>query len=713
MKFFIDSVLFSYAQIFFSNRKWFGLIVLIATFIIPEVGLMSLLGVVLANLTAYILKFDNQKILSGFYGFNGVLFGAGAAFYYETTPFLLLIILLFIVITFFISAVLENYMAVAFNLPGLSLPFIITLYIFIIFLTNYDFIILKKIKLYNIPFLETLPDLAKYYFKSLSLILFQPNIISGIILTIGLLFFSRVLFTISIFAFVINYFFLNLLLPNNAESLMVVSGLNSILTGFALGGSLIIPSRKSFVLVILASLMIIIITGFFTKTFSNSILPVLVLPFNFIVLITIYSLKFRKDLTDIVLLYFPPGNPEENYYYHHNRRARFDKFKYVFPELPVFGEWFVSQGVNGEYTHKDDWKYAWDFVVVDTDGKQFSNNGDLLSDYYCYKLPVIAPLDGEVVKITDGIPDNQIGNVNTIKNWGNTIIIKHEYGLYSAISHLEQGSFKVKVRDRVKKGDMLAQCGNSGRSPYPHIHFQFQATDKIGEKTHLFPFANLIERNNECLFLKTFDYPVVNTRVQNLDGHKGIKKAFNFQYGNKHSFTYEHNGKKVTENWEVKIDMSSSTYIESSEGGIAYFYLTDKVFYFYSYSGKKNCALYYFYLSGMQIPLSYHKKMCWSDTYSVAHLSTGLIRYISEFFLFYKGFITAKGEFRFEETTDEIKDFIIASDIEIKGRGLFSSYKKELKGKLVIDQNGFLRKINFYENSNQIFSAQIVEKEKE
>ncbi|MBS4001385.1 MAG: urea transporter, partial [Desulfobulbaceae bacterium] len=639
MKLFFDSVLFSYAQIFFSNRRWFGVIVLIATFVIPEVGLMSLLGVVLANLTAYILKFDNQKISSGFYGFNGVLFGAGAAFYYETTPFLLLIILLFIVITFFISAVLENYMAVAFNLPGLSLPFIITLYIFIIFLTNYDFIVLKNIKPYAIPFLETLPDVIKYYFKSLSLILFQPNIISGIILASGMLFFSRVLFAISILAFVINYFFLNLLLPHNAENLIIVSGLNSILTGFALGGSLIIPSRKSFVLVILGSLMIIIITGFFTRLFSGSILPVLVLPFNFIVLITIYSLKFRKDHTDIVLLYFPPGNPEENYYYHHNRRARFDKFKYVFPELPVFGEWFVSQSFNGEYTHKDDWKYAWDFVVVDSEGKQFSNNGDLLSDYYCFKLPVIAPLDGEVVKITDGIPDNQIGNINTIKNWGNTIIIKHEYGLYSAISHLEQGSFKVKIGERVKKGDLLAQCGNSGRSPYPHIHFQFQATDKIGEKTHLFPLASLIEKNNDCLSLKTFDYPVVNTRVQNLDIHKGMKKAFNFQYGDKLSFTYERNGKTVIENWEIKIDMSSSTYIESSEGDLAYFYLTDKVFYFYSYSGRKNSALYFFYLSGMQIPLSYHKKMCWSDSYSVAHLSTGLIRYLSEFFLFYKGFI--------------------------------------------------------------------------
>jgi urea transporter/murein DD-endopeptidase MepM/ murein hydrolase activator NlpD len=713
MQFFIDSVLYSYAQIFFSNRKWFGLIVLCATFIVPEIGLAALLGVVLVNLTAYTLKFDLQKIGSGFYGFNGILFGAGTAFYYEVTPFLLVIILLFIVITFFITAVLEHYLASAFNLPGLSLPFIVSLYIFIIFLTNYDFILTKTIKPFELHIFDGLPIVVQYYFKSISLILFQPSIITGLIIAVGLLLFSRVLFIISIIAFALNCIFLSLLFPHQTENFIILSGLNTILTGFALGGSLIIPSRKSFLLVILGTLMIIIITGFFVKIFSGTILPVLVLPFNFIVLTTIYSLKFRKDQTDIVLLYFPPGNPEENYYYHHNRRARFDKFKYVFPELPVFGEWYVSQGFNGEYTHKDEWKYAWDFVVVDGNNKQYSNNGDVLSDYYCYKLPVIAPLDGEVVKISDGIPDNQIGTVNTIKNWGNTIIIKHEYGLYSAISHLYSGSFKVKPGDRVKKGDLIAQCGNSGRSPYPHIHFQFQVSDKIGEKTHLFPFSNLIEKHTDCLSLKTFDYPVTATRVQNLETHKPMKKAFDFGFGNKFEFNYERDGIRITENWEVKIDMNSSTFIESSEGDIAYFYLTDKVFYFYSYSGQNKSSLYYFNLIGMQVPLSYHKKMCWSDTYSVAHLKTGITRYLSEFLLFYKGLLSAKGNFRFEETPDEVKDYIIASEIKLEGSGIFSLFKNELNGKLVIDPDGFIKEITVYENNKLVFSARKAEKEKE
>jgi len=83
MQFLIDSTLYSYAQIFFSNRKWFGAVALTATFISPIFGLSALLGVILSNLIAYVLKFDALKIKSGFYGFNGILFGLAVIYYFK------------------------------------------------------------------------------------------------------------------------------------------------------------------------------------------------------------------------------------------------------------------------------------------------------------------------------------------------------------------------------------------------------------------------------------------------------------------------------------------------------------------------------------------------------------------------------------------------------------------------------------------------------
>ena len=78
-------------------------------------------------------------------------------------------------------------------------------------------------------------------------------------------------------------------------------------------------------------------------------------------------------------------------------------------------------------------------------------HGIYLEDYYCYGAPVVAPADGTVVNIIDGIEDNNPGDINMSQNWGNTIIIKHTDYLYSQISHLKQDSFKVKIGDKYFK----------------------------------------------------------------------------------------------------------------------------------------------------------------------------------------------------------------------------------------------------------------------
>ena len=704
MQFFLDSTLFSYAQIFFSNRKWFGAAILIASFASPFIGLMALLGVLISNLAAFILKFDTEKIRSGFYGFNGILFGASTAFYFELNNLLLLLIPIFIIITFLISAVLEHHLETAFNLPGLSLPFIISVYIFVIFLTNYNHIT-PNIHQYGVDSsISSFTYYANIYLKSLSLIIFQPDITAGIIIIIAILIFSRVLFVLSIVSFVLNVLLLKFILPNHFDNLLILSSFNSILTAFALGGSLIIPSRKSFLLVIISSLMVVIFTGFFSRLLSGSLLPLLVLPFNFIVLGTIYSLKFRKDQTDLVLLYFKPGSPEDNYYYHQKRKARFENFKYLFPELPFFGEWKVSQGFNGEHTHKNDWKYAWDFMVVDKNGSQFSNEGLNLEDYYCFGLPVISSLDGEVVRIVSSVRDNEPGEVNLQQNFGNTVIISHQYGLFSSISHLKSDSIKVKEGDKIKKGDMIGSCGNSGRSPYPHIHFQFQLNDKIGDKTHLFPISHFIDKESGNTFLQTFSYPKENSTVQNIDVHNTIKDAFNFKLGDKITFEYQVDGKAQTESWEVKVDIYNQLFIESSKNAMAEIYLTDKVFYITSYVGEKNTALYYFHLAAAQVPLCFQEELYWEDIYSISLLPVGAIRFLAEFFLFYKNMISAVGRFTFEED-DESKNYLIKSEIRILGSELFTFYKRQLNGVVRIDEQEGLKEFEVTENNNILFKA--------
>ena len=705
IKYFADTVLFSYAQIFFCNRRWFGFVLLLITMLNPAIGLMALLGVVLSNLIAVVLKFDSGRIRSGFYGFNGLLIGAASVYYYQLSFQLLLLIPVFILLTFFITAVVEHYFASAFNLPGLSIPFIISLYIFIIFLFNYENVQYQSHA--HIANLH-LPRILTTYFQALGLILLQPGLLPGICIAIALLFFSRVLFLLSIATGVISFYLAGFLLPNLTDSALVIIAFNSILMGFALGGSLIIPSRKSFILAMFGTILVVVMVGFFGQLLHATSLPVLVLPFNFIVLTTIYSLKFRQEHSDLTLLYFPPGSPEENHYYHRNKKSRFQKFKVLFAELPVFGEWQISQGFEGEHTHKENWKYAWDFVVVDAKDSEFANEGNTTEDYFCYKLPVVAPLDGKVVKVIDGIPNNKIGDVNIDRNWGNTVIIDHSEGLFSSYSHLEPNSIKVNQGDKVKKGSIIGLCGNSGRSPFPHLHFQFQLNDTLGAHTYKYPFAHYIQKDGDAYRLHTFDFPDEKAIVQNIEVHKTLKHAFDFKLESTYKFKCQLHNKSFEENWEVKVSPANTLYIKSSRDASVSLFVTPKVLYLTDFIGNRESALYYFSILAAQVPFCFHKDLIWEDTFSPADLSSKGIRFISEFFLMFMDTFDVKGTYKMSESLDEAKDFILEGNISTKGLGLFGFYRTDLDGSIIIGQDGDIHSLQMKSKDKKFFKAEII-----
>ncbi|MGW4032578.1 M23 family metallopeptidase [Streptomyces sp. NPDC004838] len=55
---------------------------------------------------------------------------------------------------------------------------------------------------------------------------------------------------------------------------------------------------------------------------------------------------------------------------------------------------------------------------------------------------------------------------------GNRIVLDLGDGTYAMYAHVRRGSLTVRAGDRVRAGQQLAQCGNSGNSTEPHVHFQ-------------------------------------------------------------------------------------------------------------------------------------------------------------------------------------------------------------------------------------------------
>ena len=54
--------------------------------------------------------------------------------------------------------------------------------------------------------------------------------------------------------------------------------------------------------------------------------------------------------------------------------------------------------------------------------------------------------------------------------YGNMVIIDHGYGVATLYGH--NSKLLVKEGDRVRRGDLIARLGSTGRSTGPHVHYE-------------------------------------------------------------------------------------------------------------------------------------------------------------------------------------------------------------------------------------------------
>jgi len=583
-----------------------------------------------------------------------LLVGMGVGYFFDVSVLTVILTSILAVLTFLVSFGL-NRVFINYSLPILSFPFAFVSMLFYLASLKYNSLLTNI--LHRVPLIDiNLPFSA--FFKSMGTIIFLPYTMAGLVISLIILFYSRILFFLAVVGFIVGVWVHSLFIPFN-YSLNSFYNFNFLLIAMALGGVFFIPNIRSYLIAIIAVILSVILIDAFEVFFNLYSLPVYTLPFNIITILFILlgSLGYKYFNFSI------KETPEKSLEYYLSNIFRFGGSD-IKINLPFSGKWSVYQAFDDEWTHKGDFKYAYDFVIK-IDGKTYMDDGRYLENYYAFGQSVLAPISGYVVALRDDLDDNVIGNVDRINNWGNYIIIKSLDGsFYVEISHLMKHSITVKVGDYVEMGQIIGKCGNSGYSPEPHIHIQVQTSPYLGAKTIPFKFIDYIKDN----FLYYYSLPKKNEEIEAVIVDNTNKLRVNFILDDKYVYeVYEEEEKKEEIEFNVKMNEKGEFYFTDGKNRL-YFYLGEKMFYFYEYDGDESYLKNLFKLSP-RIPLT-NKSVKYKDILPFNLLLNGIKKYLFEFLLSFNYNIFNK------PVIYEKKPFEIKSKF---GKVTFSFYEKGFK----------------------------------
>lgn len=88
-------------------------------------------------------------------------------------------------------------------------------------------------------------------------------------------------------------------------------------------------------------------------------------------------------------------------------------------------------------------------------------------------IDIPAPKGTPIVSVDNGVV---VYSNNGIRGYGNMIVIAHSDEIFTVYAHNRTN--KVDKGDRVKKGQQIAEVGNTGRSTGPHLHFEIRVKNK-------------------------------------------------------------------------------------------------------------------------------------------------------------------------------------------------------------------------------------------
>jgi len=135
----------------------------------------------------------------------------------------------------------------------------------------------------------------------------------------------------------------------------------------------------------------------------------------------------------------------------------------------------APQVIDGRLWHAQ--RYAIDFVRLNEQGDAlFTGDPQRNESYATYGSEVIAAAPGTIVAARGDLPENTPPGEPPFTGFetvaGNRVVQDLGDGRFALYAHLQPGSLRVAVGQRVERGQVIGLVGNTGMSSAPHLHFQ-------------------------------------------------------------------------------------------------------------------------------------------------------------------------------------------------------------------------------------------------
>jgi murein DD-endopeptidase MepM/ murein hydrolase activator NlpD/urea transporter len=598
-----------YAQIVFSTDRRVGLLVLAAIAVFPRLALATLLAVGVAAIVVFLFGLGLERIPEGGLACTAALSALALGIFDPGSgnPYAL------VVVAAALAVLLTASFEAAFStvaLPTHSLPFIGATW-----LVHLAARLLPP-RATSTPLAtpaEWLPTewLAPGWLDAPAGMLFLSGTAAGLIVLLAVALHSRIALLLAMVGWGIALalrWWLREAAPWSPVD--VLATFNAMLTAMALGGVWFVPQRSSILLAAGGAAVSAVLAYALTPLAGMVFLPVLSLPF--VATVHLVLMAARRRVADRhPHSAIPLERPEDMLARHLNRVRRFGDSAWLPFRLPFRGEWVVTQGYDGEHTHKGLWRHGLDFEGVDRHGERFTGEGSSLRDYHCFHLPVVAAGLGTVTKVVDGVEDNPPGQINTHDNWGNAVVIAHGVGLYSVYAHLERGSIRVKQGEVVSAGHEIARCGNSGRSPVPHLHFQIQRAAELGSPTLAADFGDVVTHDDDGYEVQSQVVPREGDVVRPVMRDEAVSRALAFTPGTEIELVEDHTGHR--ERAAVEVDLVGRRKLASDRAEL-FLEPYDNGFVIVDFAGDPSSLLRYLLLGIPRIPFDKSPTLRWRDS---------------------------------------------------------------------------------------------------